>query len=90
MGLINALKQIFKSAKPIGCFFHYTRALSKKCQELGLLSDSERVETKELLKEFYLAPFSYYKDKNKINSICERYSGNNEKISKFIEYFKNQ
>ena len=46
--------------------------------------------TKELLKEFYLAPFSYYKDKNKINSICERYSGNNEKFSKFIEYFKNQ
>ena len=90
IGLINALKQIFKNAKPIGCFFHYTRAIRKKCQELGLLSKSESEGVKDLLKEFYLAPFSYYKDKNKINSICERYSENNEKFSKFIDYFKNQ
>jgi len=90
IGLINALKQVFKNAKPIRCFFHYTRAIRKKCQELGLLSESEKDGLKNLLKEFYLAPFSYYKVKNKINSICERYSEKNEKISKLIDYFKNQ
>ena len=78
-GLINALKETFKDAKRIGCFFHYTRALRKKAQYLGLLAESDNNSFKDLLKEFYLAPFSYSKDKNKINSICEKYIGIKEK-----------
>ena len=55
----------------MGCFFHYTRALRKKAQEIGLLSETDKIGIKDLLKELYAAPFYYYKDKNKINSILE-------------------
>ena len=47
IGLINALKQIFKSTKYIGCFFHYTRDLHKKIQEICLLANSEFVGIKD-------------------------------------------
>ena len=29
-GLINFLKNMFKNAQPIGCYFHYTKAIRKK------------------------------------------------------------
>ena len=58
----------------MGCFFHYTRALRKKAQEIGLLSETDKYGIKDLLKELYAAPFYYYKDKNKINSICEKFT----------------
>ena len=90
IGLINALKETFKTAKPVGCFFHYTRALRKKAKEIGLLSETDKIGVKDLLKELYAAPFYYYKDKNKINSICKKFEEKNEKISKFIEYFKSR
>ena len=48
---------------------------------------TENIGIKDLFKEFYLGPFSYYKDKNKINNICERYNGNNYKISNSYKKF---
>ena len=44
---------------------------------MGSLADTVNIGIKDLFKELYLTPFSYYKDKNKINNICERYNGNN-------------
>ena len=47
IGKIKSLKQIFKNAKYIGCFFHYNRALHNKIKEICLLANSEFVGIKD-------------------------------------------
>ena len=88
--MINALKNIFNNAQPIGFYFHYIRAIRKKAGKLGLLSGCFKEKFKEILKELYTAPFYYSKDKNKLNSLHERNIIVNNKFKEFLEYYKTQ
>ena len=72
-GLINALNIIYPDIKCIGCYFHYTRALKKKRQELGFSSKNKYKIIEPLLKDLYRLPFIFYKDNNIIITICENY-----------------
>ena len=90
IGLINSLKRVFPKVKIIGCFFHYTRALRSKANEFKLLKEDTKNITNQLLNLLYTAPFLFRKDKNYINSICEKYSQNYKFLDMFINYFKSQ
>ena len=70
LGLINSLKRIFPDIKIIGCFFHYTRALKSKANELKLLRGDIKNITNDFLKLLYKAPFIFRKDTNYIKAIC--------------------
>lgn len=37
MAVINNLKKWFPKARVVGCYFHYTQAIIKKLQRLGLI-----------------------------------------------------
>ena len=90
LGLINSLKRIFPDIKIIGCFFHYTRALRSKANELKLLRGDIKNITNDFLKLLYKAPFIFRKDTNYINAICEKYMQEHKYLENFINYYKNQ
>ena len=89
-GLINALERVFINKRKIGCFFHYTRALKSKALEMKLFSTGLKELTKEFLHELYKAPFLIIKDKNFINSICEKYMEKEGRFKEYIYYYKTQ
>ena len=89
-GLINALNIIFPEIKSIGCYFHYTRVFRKKSIELRFGSKDKSKIIEPLLKELYRLPFIFYKDNNKINTICQHYTSQNNDFTEFINYFKNE
>lgn len=49
IGLINAVQEIIKPSKLIGCFFHYTQCLWRKANEMGLRKKEKKLMTMQLI-----------------------------------------
>ena len=57
---------------------------------MKLFSTGLKELTKEFLHELYKAPFLIIKDKNFINSICEKYMEKEGRFKEYIYYYKTQ
>ena len=90
LALLNSLEKVFIGKRRIGCFFHYTLALRDKAVEMRLFSKNLKYSTKALLHDLYKAPFIIIKDKNYINSVCEKYLDKEPAFKDYISFYKNQ
>lgn len=90
IGLINALKNVFPNAKNSGCSFHFTQAIWRKIQSLGLSYDyKHNIKMKKKFKQIFNLVFvpvdflkiEYYKLKNS-------FAFNDDKVESFFNYFE--
>ena len=42
IGLVNALRKVFKNNKCVGCYYHYTRALRETARDMKLLTKDKK------------------------------------------------
>lgn len=79
LALINAIKNIFRKVRLVGCYFHYMQALRRNFGKEGLFQEEIRENSKLVLKDLSIIPFEFYNNKNIIE----------ETFNKYKEIFKN-
>ena len=82
--LINALREIFKNIKIIGCYFHYMQALDRNARKLGFYKEKNR-DLLNILKDLGKFPFLFTND----NDIIDNYFKYIKKENKNSEYYNN-
>ena len=90
-GLINATRYIFGEIRQIGCYYHYCRNIREEIRDLGLLKIEDLMDnTKSLLEDLYILPFTYYKDESIFNKIKEKYLKISKEYIDFLNYYNTQ
>ena len=49
IGLINSIKEVFKNARLVGCYFHFLQSLVRNAKKLGFRKSNYRNDILELL-----------------------------------------
>ena len=93
-GLINSLQTNFKTAKIIGCYFHYMKALIRQAKKMGYMKKNNSGKMLDLInRHLSIIPFKYNGNlknlEDEINKIKESFLEFNEYFSYYEgEWFK--
>ena len=84
------IEKIFPDIRQIGCFYHYCRNIREKAIKYGILKKDFESIGKIILNELYSLPFKYYKNKNDIIELKDKYKNKYNCIEEFLQYFETQ
>jgi hypothetical protein len=87
--LIKCIREEFDEARIYGCFFHYIKALWKKCRNLGLTKKKLLNHSKIIIFSLKIYPFIIKKNKDKyIKEIYDYALSIDKNYKSFVDYFK--
>ncbi|CAK9291289.1 unnamed protein product [Gordionus sp. m RMFG-2023] len=84
---ISALKFVFPSMIIKGCFFHYSQALWRRCQSLGLVSlYLNHSNVHKVVRRMTTLPFCKEEDISRVRQNCYIMASENPMLMDFMEY----
>eukprot|EP01022_Parablepharisma_sp_SALTPOND_P002029 TRINITY_DN108364_c0_g1_i1.p1 TRINITY_DN108364_c0_g1~~TRINITY_DN108364_c0_g1_i1.p1 ORF type:complete len:328 (+),score=21.54 TRINITY_DN108364_c0_g1_i1:284-1267(+) len=88
---MKALTTIFPEVRLVSCFYHFTHALTTKCQQFALYTEDRMKTTKAML--FALKGLAFIEPEKiveKFNETRERFSKFGDSYARFLKYFNSQ
>ena len=91
--LLDTCKIMFHKARCVCWYYHYCKNLYKYARKLNLFQKKLEAEINKMLSEFYKIFYIEDNEDKYLNSLYEKYSGNNylnlsENFIEFVDYYE--